>query len=91
MDTKLVAGAALAGALEVAGHWTPWPQPLHRIGAYAYGVAAILAGVAVATDRRTTEQVAAISATAGAATVAAYAVDHLLKARQRRRIYGRHA
>jgi hypothetical protein len=88
MNQKLIVGSALAGALELVGHWFPWPQPLHRVGAYAYGVAAILTGVAVATDRKTTGKMAAVCAVAGIATVAAYIVDFHLKTRQRRRMYG---
>lgn len=88
MNHKLLVGAALAGTLELVGHWFPWPKPLHQIGAYMYGVTAILTGVAAATDRSTTVKTAAVSAAAGIATIAAYIVDLHLRARQRRR-YGR--
>lgn len=71
MDQKLVTAAALTGTLEMAGHWFPWPRPLHRIGAYVYGVSAILVGVAVATERHTTARTALVCAAAGSATAAA--------------------
>jgi len=33
--------------LLVIGHWAPWPKRLHRLAAYTYGVASILAGQVV--------------------------------------------
>lgn len=88
MNSKVFAGAALASALELAGHWFPWPKPLHRIAAYVYGTLAILAGVSVATERKTLTHVSAVTMAAGLATIAAYIVDWHLRERQRRR-YGR--
>lgn len=88
MRRNVIVGAALTGALELVGHWFPWPKPLHRIAAYAYGTLAILIGVAVATERRTFARMAAVTAAGGIATIAAYIVDMHLKARQRRRYGG---
>lgn len=88
---KMIAGAALTGALELVGHWAPWPKQLHRVAAYTWGVGAILAGVTVVTERRTWLHIALLCATGGAATVAGYLVDLHLRAAQRRRMYERHA
>lgn len=75
---KLAAGAALTAALELAGHWAPWPKRLPRPIAYSYGVAAILAGAALVVDRRTVARLTLLSTAAGAATVAGYAIDRCL-------------
>ncbi len=42
-----VFGTTLTGLLLLVGHWFPWPRRLHRLLAYCYGVASILAGAAV--------------------------------------------
>ena len=89
MDKHFIAGAALTAALEAAGHWFPWPSKLHRVGAYTYGVSAILVGLAVATERHHWLRTAGICAAGGLATIAAYAVDRLLVARQKWRVYVR--
>lgn len=73
-----VAGAALAAALEIAGHWAPWPRRLPRLIAYGYGVAAILVGAHIALDRASYRRLTAISAAAGLATAAGYLIDHIL-------------
>ncbi len=88
MNGSVIAGACLTGALEIAGHWFPWPKRLHRIAAYIYGTLAILAGVAVATERKTLLRTFAVCAGAGIATIAAYITDIHLHARQKRRMYG---
>lgn len=75
---KLITGAALTAALELAGHWAPWPRRLPRLLAYGYGTGAILAGAAVILDRRTVARLTALVAAAGAATAAAYAIDRVL-------------
>jgi hypothetical protein len=71
-------GAGLVAALELAGHWAPWPRKLPRLLAYGYGVLAILAGATVVLDRRSWLRLAALSAAAGAATAAAYGGDRVL-------------
>ncbi len=85
----LIAGASLAAALELVGHYFPWPKRLHRIAAYVWGTGAILAGVAVATERKTLLRTFVVCGAAGVATIAAYIVDIHLHARQKRRMYGR--
>ena len=85
MDAKLISGVALTGALELVGHWFPWPKPLHRIAAYTWGTAAILTGVVLVTERRTLGRVFTVCAGAGIATIAAHIVDLHLHLRQRRR------
>lgn len=82
---KLITGAALTAALELAGHWAPWPRRLPRLLAYGYGTLAIIVGAAVIVDRRTVARLATLSAAAGAATLAGHAIDRGLNrwARQR--------
>lgn len=82
--SRIIAGAALTAALELAGHWAPWPRRLPRLLAYVYGLLAILAGAAVILDRRTWQRVFGISAAAGMATLAGYVIDKLLNAWARR-------
>lgn len=40
-------GLSLTAGLLAIGHWFPWPQRLHRLAAYTYGVGAILAGASL--------------------------------------------
>lgn len=37
-------GLGTTALLLFVGHWFPWPHDLHRLAAYAYGVASILIG-----------------------------------------------
>lgn len=76
--SRVAAGIVVASALELAGHWAPWPRRLPRLLAYGYGVSAILAGAAIALDRRTWRRLAAICAAAGSAVAASYVLDHAL-------------
>lgn len=75
---RLLTGAALTVALELAGHWAPWPRKLPRLLAYGYGVASILAGAAVVLDGRTWRRLAWLSAAAGAATAGGHGIDRIL-------------
>jgi hypothetical protein len=81
MNARLLTGAALAAALMGVAHWYPLsesykpPTVTRRIVAYIYGVAGILLGLWVATDKATAGKALAVSSAAGAATVAAYGVD----------------
>ena len=88
--SRIIAGSALTAALELAGHWAPWPRRLPRLLSYAYGVIAILAGAAVVTDRRTWLQIAGLSAAAGTATAAGYITDRHLNHWVRRMVRKQH-
>lgn len=48
MTEWLIVGCGTTIALLVIGHWFPWIERLKRLEAYVYGVASIIAGVAVA-------------------------------------------
>ena len=91
MNGRLLTGAALTGALELVGHWFPWPKPLHRIAAYLWGTGAILIGIAAITERRQWFRFFTITCAAGLSTIAAYIIDIHLRARQRRRVYERNS
>jgi len=73
-----VAGAALAAALELAGHWAPWPRRLPRLLAYSYGVAVILIGALVALDHTAWRRIVGVSVAAGGAVAASHMLDHAL-------------
>lgn len=75
---RVLAGIGLTAALELAGHWAPWPRRLPRLLAYGYGVVAILAGGAVVLDRQSWRRVAWLAAAAGAATAVGHGADRLL-------------
>lgn len=75
---RVLAGVGLTAALELAGHWAPWPRRLPRLLAYGYGVASILAGGAVVLDRQSWRRVAWLAVAAGAATAAGHGADRLL-------------
>ncbi len=96
MNGKVLAGAGIAGLWQVSGHWFPLAEPhkapsvTRRLIAYAWGCFGIWLGVAVATDRETARKAAAITVSAGAATVGVYAIDKLLNAWVLRRAYGCH-
>lgn len=75
---RVLAGVGLTAALELAGHWAPWPRRLPRLLAYGYGVVAILAGGAVVLDRRSWRRVAWLTVAAGAATAVGHGADRLL-------------
>lgn len=47
MNAPFICGLVLTALLVLVGHWFPWPRRLPRLAAYAYGTAAILAGVSV--------------------------------------------
>lgn len=78
--SQIVTGAALTAALELAGHWAPWPRKLPRLLAYGYGVASILAGGAVVLDRQSWRRVAWLAVAAGAATGIGHGLDRVLNA-----------
>lgn len=94
MDNLLsltVWGGFAAGAILI-GHWFPWRamlgRTLHRLEAYAYGVAVILAAAAIplllAGNYYALAALAVAASCAGAATLAAYAIDGLIAARHAR-------
>jgi hypothetical protein len=76
--SRVCAGAALTAALELAGHWAPWPRRLPRMLAYGYGVLAILAGAAVVLERPAWRRLGLVCVGAGAATALGYVADALL-------------
>lgn len=78
--SRILTGAALTAALELAGHWAPWPRRLPRLLAYGYGVVAILAGGAVVLDRGSWRRVAWLAVAAGAATGIGHGLDRALNA-----------
>ena len=71
----------------LAAHWYPLsesykrPTVTRRIFAYVYGVLGILLGLWIATDSKSAAKAFAVSSAAGAATVAAYAIDGYLNGR----------
>lgn len=88
-DSKVAASALLPGVAMAAAHWFPWRQtlgrPLPRLAAYAIGTVAIVctAAYAIAGDSRGTAQrhaglVLLSAASAGATTIAAWTLDHIL-------------
>lgn len=46
-DISFWCGLVISALLLAVGHWAPWPRRLHRLAAYVYGVASILAGQAI--------------------------------------------
>ena len=87
MIESFAAGLMLTGLLLFVGHWFPWPVKLHRLAAYVYGLAAILAGQAVwllpiremtGTGVDVVASLVAFAAIGGAATALGYGIDWVL-------------
>jgi len=93
VDKLLIAGATVSGALCGVAHFFPPSQPSKPRGpiayllAVTYGTTAILAGVGIATDRKTLYRVTGITMAAGFVTYAGYAIDLLLNAAARERAF----
>lgn len=83
-DKIFYLGLAITGLLLALGHWFPWPQRLHRLLAYIYGVASILVGTAIWLGWQgqwvIVGGLAAIALLGGAVTVGCYGVDWALNA-----------
>lgn len=76
--TQLRYGLAITALVLWVGHWLPWPKPLHRLVAYAYGVAAIYLGIYIWLGWGVTFQILCLFPLAGgAATGLAYGYDWL--------------
>lgn len=80
---------AITALLLAMGHWAPWPSRLHRLAAYAYGVASILVGAAIwlglLGQWAVLGGLAAFALIGGATTAGCYGVDWVLNAWARRR------
>ena len=88
-EDNFLFGLVTTGLLLTTGHWLPWPRRLHRLAAYTYGVASILAGAAAWLGSLgqwwLVLGLAAFAAVGGAATSLCYLVDWALNARLRLR------
>ena len=82
-ELSLYAGTGLTVLLLLVGHWFPWPRPLSRLWAYAYGVGSILAGLAVwllvSGQYVVMLGVALVAVAGGVAVVVAYQIDHIVR------------
>ena len=84
---RFVLGLLVAGLLLAVAHWFPWPQRLHRLLAYACGVAALLAGQLIWLGATPTWWGLALFAVIGGlVTGACYLVDWLLNLWVRSRV-----
>lgn len=79
-------GLGTTALLLFVGHWFPWPHDLHRLAAYAYGVASILIGAGLwlwaSGMRDVWVGLVFLSLVAGLATGLAYLIDEALTARR---------
>jgi fluoride ion exporter CrcB/FEX len=86
-DIALIFGLVVTGLALLVGHWFPWPRRLPRLGAYVYGVGALLLGqfIWLSLSGRLADWWALVgfAALGGLATCAAYAADALLNLQQR--------
>jgi len=77
-NARLVAGSIATGGVLAAGHWFPWWKPLGPIGAYTYGVLAILLGQGIVLKfNRAWRKTCAVACAAGAVVCGAYVYDWL--------------
>ena len=89
---SLAVWGGFAAGMILIGHWFPWRsllgRELHRLEAYAYGVAVILIATAIplilAGDYFALAALLVAASCAGTATLAAYAIDGLIAARHAR-------
>lgn len=83
------AGLFVTVAILAIAHWFPWPARLHRLAAYAIGVGAILAGVAVwlipTGQAALFWQFAAFAVAGGIITAVCWGIDWILNQMQRNR------
>jgi hypothetical protein len=88
VDDKLAGGLIITALLLAVGHWFPWPQKLHRVAAYTYGLLSILAGMAFWLGTQHLWPLwwglCGFAVVAGLTVCGAYALDWTLNARLRR-------
>jgi MFS family permease len=84
-DMSFLFGLTVTASLLYVGHWFPWPQRLHRLAAYIYGVASILIGAAIwlipSGGWLTWLGLAAFAVSGGLATGSAWFADYVLNLR----------
>lgn len=89
----LTQGMVVTGLLLAVGHWAPWPRKLHRLLAYSYGCASILAGQALWLLPAHADAwwgLVGFAVAGGAATAGCYGIDWALNARLQLHVHRGH-